>query len=398
MAKQERWSKEQSAQFFDAVATLGAGAKVFADGVQYVDDVGFWRWFTEGPVQAPVVDGVPLPLTDAESIRRWASSFTDTNRARGFETLLRGRGAEYDFVRSHQHDPIEFLKGHLWRHASAAEDRLGVDAVRESIFGPDETHQLKMGLSEQGSSVNLRRYMPSGSQPVDVVDVNEGIAKWRESENGRQAIVAREDAHPNVQTSVSDNELRVAGQRRVDEAQRGHATPKVTFEGAATQVGRGALIGAVVSVGVSTAVNFGRYRRGEIDGATFGNLMLEDSARGALTGGSIAAVNIPVQLAAQALGLGNPVTIPVMIVVGAGIRYVIDPMFGRGAYADQLRELEITTDVATGIARFAGRCHASFEAQRPFIEKMAKLQGRARVLNELSSVSDGLLDEAIDNI
>ncbi len=270
--------------------------------------------------------------------------------------------------------------------------------MRRSVFGGEETHQLKHALSESGGRVNLAKYGPGGAQEVDVVDVNERIASWRQSEVGQEAILRRGDVHPDVRNVIGDEQLEAAGDRRLDQAASGNAAPHITFEGVATQVGRGALLGAVVGVGLSTVSNYGRYRRGEIDGGQFGNLMIADSARGALMGGSVAAVNIPVQLAAQALGVGNPVTIPVMIVIGAGLRYVIDPMFGRGAYAEHLRDMEVHTDVTRAVAAFAHQCHASFEMQRSFLQQLVRLEPRASTLNAVSAITDNLLDSALDEI
>jgi len=401
MTSKREWTPRQSSEFLDAVATLGAGAKVFGDGVQYVDDVQFWRWLTTDVVKAPVIYGVPLPLDSADAIQEWVSArLADGNKGKYVQHIFQNRGAEFDFVRWNQHDPVEFLKGNSWRMATPLEDRdHGIDAVRRNFFsGQEETHQVKAGLSDSFRRVDLSKYSPGGPKPVDVVDVNEKIHDWRTSEDGQSLIAKRGDAHPDVRRAFSDDRIAEQGERRMDQARSGAAAPNITFEGVATQVGRGALIGAVVGVGVSTVSNYGRYRRGEIDGATFGNLMIADSGRGAVMGGAVAAVNIPVQLAAHALGVGNPVTIPVMIVVGAGLRYVIDPMFGRGAYAEHLQGMQVTTDVAQGVARFAGQCQASFEAQRDFLEGMAALSHRATVLNRFSDDTDALLADAIDDI
>lgn len=393
------WGGKDSREFLDAAGTLGAGAAVFTDGVRYVDDIEFWRWFTADVVKAPAVGGEALELTNSDAVRTWVESRIGTGREGGLQTLFRGRSFEYDFVRSHQHDPLEFLRGNLWRRGTVAEDPQGIDAVRRNIFsGETETHQLKHALSDGGARVNLSRYGPEGRQPVDVVEVNERIADWRSSPAGRQTIAARGDAHPDVRIGGSDQDLLANGDERLRQAAAGEAAGSVTFEGALNQAGRGAMIGAVVGVGLSGALNFGLYRRGEISGAEFGDRLIADSGRSALLGGAVAVVNMPVQLASHALGVGSPVTVPVMLVIGAGIRHLVQPMFRGGAYADALADLEKTTDLAAGIAAFAGSCHSLFEAQRPFLQEMARLQRRASALNALSRDSDQLLVDAIDQI
>jgi hypothetical protein len=393
--EQEGWTGPRTKEFLDAAATLGAGAAVFSEGLRYVDDVEFWHWFTTEVVKAPRVGGESVTLTDSEAIRAWVEGRVASGRGGGLETLLRGRNFEYEFVRSHQHDPLELLRGNIWRRGTAAEDSAGIDAVRRNLFTGDvETHQLKHALSDSGTRVNLSKYGPDGSKPVDVIDVNERIGAWRSSPGGRDTIAARGDAHPDVRVAVSDRDVSAGGDRRLAQAQAGDAAPAITVDGALTQAGRGALIGAVVGVGLSAATNYVRYRRGDISGAEFGDYLVTDSARGALMGGAIAVVNLPVQVAGYALGVGSPVTIPVMLVLGAGIRQIVEPMFGRGEYARQLADLEVTTDLAAGVARFASTC----EAQRPFLEGLAVLGRRARRLNAISVETDELLDRAIDEI
>ncbi len=401
MPDEREWEGADLREFFDTIGTAGAGAKVFGDGVQFVDDVEYWRWLTDTVVKTPYIDGVRVPLSDAAAIESWVTNrINDGNKGQYLQHLLQNRGAEFDFVRMNQHDPIEFLRGNQWRMSTPFEDReLGIDAVRRNIVtGQEQTHQIKAGLSDSFRRVDVSQYAPDAAKPVDVLDVNEKIYDWRNSERGKELIAKRGDQHPDLRKAFSDERIAAEGERRMEQAASGRAAPQVTFEGVASQIGKGALIGAVVGVGASTLVNYGRYKSGAIDGTTFGNLILEDSARGALIGGSIAAVNIPVQLAAHALGVGNPVTIPVMIVVGAGLRHVIDPIFGRGAYAETLQDLEITRDAASGIARFIHQSQVSYEMQRSFLEECTRLELRTKVLNEFSEYTDRLLDDAIDDL
>ena len=98
------------------------------------------------------------------------------------------------------------------------------------------------------------------------------------------------------------------------------------------------------------------------------------------------------------MGVGNPITIPVMMLVGAGLRQFIDPMFGRGAYGQCVNEASITRDVAEGVARFALQCQAFFEDQRVFLQEIARLHGRGVVLNRVSTYTDSLLADAIAEI
>jgi len=184
----------------------------------------------------------------------------------------------------------------------------------------------------------------------------------------------------------------------MEQAKSGNATPGITFQGVFDQIGKGAIIGAVINVGISSVAHYSEYKNGIISGNEYANILIKDSAKGGLTGGSMAAVNIPIQIAAKAIGVGFPVTIPVMIIVSYGLKQVIDPMFGEGKYKEILVEMNYTDDLIKGIAAFSYISTAAFEMQKHYVREINKLAQRAHIINQYDQAIDQMLDKAIGEI
>ena len=109
----------------------------------------------------------------------------------------------------------------------------------------------------------------------------------------------------------------------------------------------------------------------------------------------MAAINVGVQYAATALGVGAPVTIPVMLIISIGLKKVIDPMFGDGEYAETLQSMKYYTSVQKGWHDFGRLSVALYEAQDSLRQVHAARSERAKLLNSFSSRLDNKLDEEL---
>lgn len=408
-------SREDLKDMLEKIGFVAAGAKVYTDGVQYVRDVEFWKWLTANVVKAPIVNGVETKLTDSQAISEWVNTRLHEGKIDHIEHIFVNRGAEFDFVKRMQDDPFELLSGSIWRMATSQEDATaGIDAVKERVFGllGQETHQIKAGLSDSFRKVDLSQYIPEPSEvtltrlnevlhkkstPVDVIDVNEKIYSWRNSEEGIAKIARRGDNHPNVVQSFNDEDLKASGARRLEAAKEGLADNAITFEGVFKQVGSGAIVGTVIFVGVSAVSNYQEYKLGYINGNEFANRIMRDSLQGGLQGGAVAAVNIPVQLAAGALNVGAPVTIPVMVVLSVGLRQIINPMFGKGEYKEILESLHYTTDVARAFSDFSRISYESFGIQKKMLSNGYTHRKQSLMLDSFAQYTDDLLAKELED-
>jgi hypothetical protein len=135
----------------------------------------------------------------------------------------------------------------------------------------------------------------------------------------------------------------------------------VAVAGVLREVGRGALVGAVVSITASTIAQYRAWRRGAITSEEFKRQVLHDAAKGATKGAILGGINVGVQTVAIAVGVGAPVTIPVMIVFAIGVDKLIDPAFGDGEYRRILERLEYQTDIAALGDTFARSCSHAYD-------------------------------------
>lgn len=376
----ESLNTDDVVDFFQKTANVIADAKIYFDGVEYVNEVKFWDWLTTEVVKNPIVGNEKLKLDSAYNISNWLNVRDKEGKIMKMEELLRNRGAEFDFVRNKQDDIFDFFKGIKWRRATPLEDSvLGIDAIEKNMFSGEEiTHQIKAGLSDIFKSVDLRKYTDNLSdenleklrlmgikhKPIDVIDVNEKIYDWRISEKGLERIIKRGDTHPDVRKSFEDDKLMRNGEKRLMDGMKGNAEPQIVLEGVVKQVGKGAVIGVICSVSMSSLKNYKDMNNGMISTEEYYKNVALDGLYGGAKGTIVSAVNIPVQMLAHSLSVGAPVTIPVMICLTAGVDKVLQPMFGKGEYLETLNSLKYSTNISECLLDFSLVSFISYNMRR----------------------------------
>lgn len=143
---------------------------------------------------------------------------------------------------------------------------------------------------------------------------------------------------PNRTLVMADSEAnRASGERLIENIRNGDAavSGSISFQGAVTRVGEGAVIGAAVTVGISAITNYIEFRQGEISGREAFHRIGVDSSRGALIGAALGGISLVFPPGLIGLGIG--------IVVGSQIRKIVDIAYGRGAYKQILQDLGAST-------------------------------------------------------
>ena len=367
-------SPNELKEFLGLIGTVAATSKIYSDGIQYVNDVGFWEWMAKDIIKKPGL------FDSAHAIR----SFGEI-KPQGIKTLLQGRGMEWDFVRDVNNNPSNILKSA--RLGNIAEDRNGIDVVIRNLLGESEKIQIKSALST-GKRVNLSKY---GDEIT--IKVNQKIAEYRK--NNELLLKQRGDFKP-VDQVYTDKQIEKATNSRLKKASSGKADPGFTSLGVLKQVGKGALIGAVINVGISSITNYSSYSIGEITGAEYGDLIIKESMKGAIIGGSFAAINIPMQIVAQSIGVGIPVTIPVMIIIGMGLNKIINPLFKEGEYQEILSEMNYSTNIIEGFREFALISSNSFESLKKFSLEMDRIKRDSHSLDIVNNLLDVELEKKIN--
>lgn len=114
-------------------------------------------------------------------------------------------------------------------------------------------------------------------------------------------------------------------------------------KGTAIQMGKGALIGAAITVTSELISRYKDFKDGRISSAEYLGEIGKALGEGAVTGGATAGIMVPVTFGIKAVGgvamATNPlITVPVMFVLGKAINKIVAPAFGRGDYRKILQE------------------------------------------------------------
>lgn len=414
-------NKKEIDAMIEDIAQLIATYKITEDGLEFVSETKYWEWLTSEVVKVGNTPwGEKIKLEEGKNITEWILSKIGNESAEKYTShLFVNRGAEYDFIQEMRNSPLEILKGNRWRMATQDEDlKQGIDAIRYNIFDRKEhTVQIKAGLSDSFKTVNLQQYMPEDNPqisermqkgllkkrtPVDEVYVNEKIWKWRNSEKGKNVIIKRGDNHPNVnKLPMKDTDIKKAGEKRFDNAAKGNVENHILASKVIGQIGKGAIIGGIAKITASVIINYKKYKNGYIDEQQFLKTIALDGVQGGVEGGMIAAINVPVQIVAANLGLGAPVTVPVMIVVGKTARKIIEPAFGKGQYLRDKNEMYYAMNLQQGLSQFCIMSFKSFEDTNHLINRAILNRKKFEELEYVNQTTDYInqtLDDEINSI
>ncbi len=357
---------EEFKDFIEKVAGVGGSKLIFNQGYKYVDNVEYWKWMKNS-----------YPKVFNEGLSNWLNRHPTYG-----EKLIQGKGAEWDFIRMFNNNSqnqgfhIPFDK---WKTAKLSKNVTGkADAyIRHLASGSETPVQVKTATTDNSINSVLRTL--EDKYPGHKIVANEKLA-----------IEARKAGIANPIDHISDKQLAKATQERVSMAKSGTVSAGYTIPGVLKEVGYGVVIGAVVQATVSTFTNYKRWKNGEITGDEFWKEVLKDSAYGATSGGAIAGINVVIQSIAIPAGIGAPITIPVLILVGYGLDKLIAPAFGKGAYKEILQDISLCTDVQESYINFVVN---SYGCQRYFADWLREMQDSHKIYKQLEDANKACNDE-----
>lgn len=238
-----------------------------------------------------------------------------------FETKLTGYSQEVDWLR--------WKKGQissLWEKSTLLnKNAAGVDGITVNRF-----NGKTISRTTCKASVN-----PMSSKCTGINDVKEAIAKGTATDQdiifGSQGIKeASKEAgliNPVVEKNTAD-QIRTSNQRLEEKILNGQATTSVTMEQVGKKMAQGAIVGAVVSVTISSICNYIRYRNGELSIEEAFRDIAEDTTKGVICGAGMSAVTIffPGGFWGWICGIAIGIYINKVCV------NVLDEIFGNGAY------------------------------------------------------------------
>ncbi|MDV6377751.1 hypothetical protein ORD22_05670 [Sporosarcina sp. GW1-11] len=319
-------SKEDLKEFFDIASVAGAHETI-TRGIPGVYE-GTQQFIRDIETAQLLQQKFPnMPYDTAEGFKNWLTDRLSGSTQAGANALnrLQGDGAgEVDFVREMQGSLRSlFIKTDFARDAGGniTSNYPGIDAIEINRFTGNVLNEFQIKTLRTKDSINQVLKDFTNNQHYDENITLVGPKELIE-EAKRQGL-------PNpvkMMGSVEDNAK--SARELKDRVQSGQMATELTTKEVMGKVAGGAVIGAAISIGISSLFNFIAYTKGEISKKEMLTRVGKDGAKGAITGGALAGLSLFVPGGIIGIGVG--------FVVGSVLRRALDDAFGDGIFAEVL--------------------------------------------------------------
>ncbi|MCK9265466.1 hypothetical protein M0P98_01035 [bacterium] len=366
-------SPKELKDMMEKIGSVAAGFKVFNDGVQCVNNASYWQYITQSYKGGQFFNSI-------EAIANYSKTHPTS-----VETVLRYQGFQWEVFNKYRPSLLNINELPGFTGTNIAVNAPGKDVISSNLLtGKKVFIECKTGITSntilQGAK-RLFEYPPDRYFAVNESIYNKALELGMPKE--RFIFIMR------------DEELINIGEERFKQLAQNEAFAGLHTMGVLNEAFKGAVIGAIIGVGLSTISNYKQYVNGQISEEQFAKIILKDSAKSSIMGGSFAIINIAVQYSAKTLGVAYPVTIPVMIVVGMGLNKIIAPMFKEGTYAKILSDLQFYEDIAKGWMNFANLSSQLFYTQEIFIDKLKQEIQDFKKIDQISKNVDKKIIEEL---
>jgi len=317
-----------------------------------------------------------------ESIQKWLSQHSEHTDL-VFRRLVGDAAGEVDAIRQ-ANSGLKglFYRTDFFRDASGhiPSNTPGIDARTVNRFTNKVVEKIQIKSNWSDNPVNLRQTI---REFLNNNHNNENITLAGPKELIEEAQRMGVKNKLVIVNSTSEN--MESGKELVKKIQSGDASLQghITFTGASERIAKGAIIGVAVTATISSLSNFMSYKKGKITGKEALVKIGKDSSKGAIVGGTLGGLSLLFPPGAVGLGIG--------IVVGTGLRKVIDAAYGDGAYREIVNSMgavEATVQsTAEGVA-VVNRVNTFSEIAHDFTEE--KLNKHDRLSSDTDRKLEGL--------
>lgn len=329
-------SKKDLKEFFDIASVAGA-LEIITQGIPGVYE-GTHHFVRDIEIAQLLQKKFPnMPYDSAEGLKSWLTDrLSGSSQAKANAlSRLQGDGAgEVDFVREMQGR----LRNLFYKIDFARDERgniisnyPGIDVVEVNRYTGEVINefQIKTLRTEDNIKNVLKEFTENAhyNENITLVGPKELIEE------------AKKQGLPNpvkVMGSVEQNAKSVDALK--DKIQSGQMATELTTKEVVGKIAGGTVIGAAISIGISSLFNFIAYKKGEISSEEMLSRVGKDGAKGAITGGALAGLSLFVPGGIIGIGVG--------FVVGSVLRRALDDAFGDGIFAEVL---DLTNSVQVNI-------------------------------------------------
>ena len=340
-----------------------AGTNLSYEGTQqFARDIQVFKRLSEEPFSRSGVFSNPESAKSYfENVRK--ISETSPRALSSFESKLTGYGQEVDWVRMKQGEV-----SNLWQKSTLLENNSpGVDGVTINRFTGKEISRTTIKASKN----------PMTSNSTGINDVKEAIQKGTATEKdiifgpeGTEEAAKKVGLKNPVVEKNSSGQIQDSNKRLEQKILDGQASTAPTLQQIGSKMLQGAVVGAAVTVTVSTIITYVRYKNGELDAREAFEGVAEDTLKGALVGGAMGAVTI--FLPGGVIGFVSGLAIGVYF--GKVCTNVLDEIFGKGAYGAILNASGYVYGMTFNLAEYYEKIEANNRRIKADVARADELQ------------------------
>lgn len=363
VAAQERLITTQALESVAQEINKLAGTKLTYEGThQFARDIQVFKRLNEEPFSRSG------HFSDPKKAMLYLENVTKTAEANpramtSFESKLTGYAQETDWLRYKQGQISS-----LWEKSSLLENNApGIDGVTINRFTGKEISRTTIKASKNSMTANS----------TGIKDVKEAIEKGTAKssdiifgpEGTKQAAAEAGLKNPIIEKN-SVEQINESNERLKEKISKGQATTAPTMQQVGQKMVQGAVIGAAVSLTVSTISNFVRYKNGELTiEEAFGEIS-EETLKGALVGGAMSGVTIFL----PAGPLGFVAGIGIGIYFNKACTNLLDEVYGKGAYGAILHTSGYVCGMTFNLAEYYERIVSNHKKIRENVDKVNATQ------------------------
>lgn len=334
------------------------------------------------------------------------------NSTEGFKQYLRGRlngtGQEVDWLRQQQGK-----LGNIFTKSSLPDgNTVGYDGITVNRFNGKviERVTIKAAEGQSGLYTNAKDVIEAIEKgrlnPTDKVFGINGIEDQLEKHFEKAINQARESGNLELETTLKNakDNLKVvqsgttadvadSTERLTNKILKGQASPVATFDQVCSKMAQGAVIGAAVSLSVSSITNFIKYKNGELTKDEAFRNVGEESVKGAIIGAAMGGISI--FLPAGAIGFIAGMAIGIYI--NAVCTNFLDEVFGKGAYEQILHASGYIAGTAKNVADMLTEFGDNVNAIDTNLRKAEKIRITTKQLlnedNEYSQIINSWMED-----
>ncbi len=287
---------------------LGQIAASVKSSNNLTNEVEFWKWMSRNYKPSNIFDSnqtMMQYISEKASREEWVAK------------QIQGKGYEWDWMQAQRREIKNIFKIY---DAGDVVNRAASDVTETNLItGTRKEYQMKAYTSK--TNPNLK----NTSKDITVVT------------NAEKVDVVRGNGYT-VEEFQNADQIKKSTAKRVEKVKDGKANTAYTFENVAGTMACAGVIGFVISAGFETIGSYRSWKQGDLNDKEYLIEVLKAGGEGGVTSAATAGIMIPVSAAITAVGASTLITIPIAIVINAGVDSIVAPCFGRGKYKKILVE------------------------------------------------------------